>query len=187
MLPLASSADLSRRRLLVAGAVTLAATQMRVAIAQTASRSWLDMVKTHHALVSKTMDGMLDAGNKTFYNRDVMQKALSYQLTAHSVAEENVLYPAIARQGVVSTADQLYLDQAHAKVMNAELDLIAEQNEGAWFDRLRSLQRAVIRHAKGDEEANVYPALAAKLDPATNAWLSAMYQQQFESVRPVGD
>ncbi len=111
-----------------------------------------------------------------------MQNALAYELTAHSVAEENVLYPQLATMGMVSESDRLYLDQAHAKVMNAQLELIDEKNEGAWFDKVRQLQAAVLKHAQQDEEGSMYPALRSKLNPQANGMLGKMYQREFDSV-----
>jgi|GEM_PF-2799862 len=146
---------------------------------------WLAMVKAHHKLVAKTFEQMLDSGSRTFLKRDAMQHALSYQLTAHSVAEENVLYPALARMGLLTESDRLYLDQGHAKVQNAELALVSEKDESAWFDKVRTLQAAVLKHALQDEEADIYPRLLQKTDKATNVMLATAYKRHFESVKPV--
>lgn len=174
---------LSRRTLL--GGATVAATllSMREAIAQTgAAGDWLAMVKVHHAMVMKTLDQMLDSSSRTFLRRERMQELLHHQLTAHSVAEENVLYPAIARNGALDEADKLYLDQAHAKVMDAEIDLISAEQESVWFDKLRALKAALQQHANGDEEGRLYPALRSKLDASANRLLAAAYQAEFNSV-----
>ncbi len=176
---------LSRRHLLLAAAAGTAALNLRQAVAQTASRGgdWLAMIQQHHQLVAKTFDKTLSSRGKTYLQRDLLQKTLTYELTAHSVGEENVIYPTLARSGLLSESDRLYLDQAHAKVMNAELELIAEQNESAWFDKVRALQAAVLKHAQQDEEANVYPMLKSKLDGRTNAMLTALYQREFDRVK----
>ncbi len=177
--------QLSRRTLLIAAAAGTAALNMRTVAAQAAARGgdWLAMIKEHHQLVAKTFDRTLSSQGKTFLQRDMLQKALAYELTAHSVGEENVIYPALARSGLLSESDRLYLDQAHAKVMNAELDLTAEQNESAWFDKVRALQAAVLKHAQQDEEGNIYPMLKSKLDGQTNGMLSQMYQREFDRVK----
>lgn len=177
---------LPRRQWLAAAAATAAMLNLRQAIAATspATGDWLGMVKAHHQLVARTFDRILQSGGKTFLKRDLLQRTLSYELTAHSVAEENVLYPAMARNGLVSESDRLYLDQAHAKVMNAELELVAEKDESAWFDRVRALQAAVLKHAREDEEANLYPKLRDKLDAASNVRLATLYQREFASVKP---
>jgi hemerythrin superfamily protein len=178
--------SLQRRRLFAGAAAGAALFALRDAVAQAsaAGGDWLEMVKAHHALVAKTFDRMLDSDNKTFLRREMLENTLSYQLTAHSVAEENVLYPALARSGMLSESDRLYLDQAHAKVMNAELEMVAAKDASTWFDKVKALQAAVLKHAKEDEEGNIYPRLRQSLDRQENARLAALYGDEFASVRP---
>lgn len=127
---------------------------------------------------------MLESGGRTFLRRETMERKLDYLLTAHSVAEENVLYPALARAGLASESDRLYLDQAHAKVMNAGLQLLAAKEEAEWFQKVRDLRAAVLKHAKEDEEANLYPKLQAMLEKDANARLAQMYRREFGMVKP---
>jgi len=88
--------------------------------AQTAASAGdgLAIVKTHHAAIAKAFEELLATGMKAGAPRDAALKKLAHQLTAHAVAEENVLYPALAMNGMTSESDKLYLDHAHAKVMN---------------------------------------------------------------------
>lgn len=181
-----STLPLSRRHVLLGAVASATLAAMQQAIAQTASGGddWLEMVKAHHKMVEQHFDTMLDSAGKTFLKREVMERKLDYLLTAHSVAEENVLYPALARAGLINEADRLYLDQAHAKVMNAGLQLVAAKEEGEWFQKVRDLRAAVLKHAKEDEEANLYPKLQAMLDKGANARLAQMYRREFGMVRP---
>jgi hemerythrin superfamily protein len=174
----------NRRLVLAAAAASIL--PLREAAAQTAAAGgdWLAMIQAHHALVAKSFDKLLASGKSTYMTREQLVKTIGYQLTAHSVAEENVIYPAIAMNGTMSDADKLYLDQAHAKVMNAQLEMQAEmKDKGNWMDAARSLQTAVLRHAKDDEEGRIYPALKAKLEPAMNQMLSVKYKREFDSVK----
>jgi hemerythrin superfamily protein len=175
------------RRAVIGAAASIALLPLREAVAQAAADGgdWLAMIKAHHALVAKTLDTMLASGNTLFERRLRMQRALHYQLTAHSVAEENVIYPALAAAGMLTESDQLYLDQAHAKVLDAQLELAGVKNEAAWMDRLRALQAAVLKHAKEDEEGVIYPRLQQQLDAQANALLTAGYAREFATVRPV--
>jgi hypothetical protein len=128
-----------RRQAVIGAAAALSLLPLREAVAQTAARGgdWLAMVKAHHALVAKTFDAMLASGNTLFERRRRMQRTLAYQLTAHSVAEENVIYPALATAGLISESDKLYLDQAHTKVMNAQLELSSLNEQGPWMEKVR--------------------------------------------------
>lgn len=175
-----------QRRLVIAGLAT-ALLPMRQAVAQTAAAGgdWLSMIQAHHALVAKTFDRLLASEKSTYLARERLVRLLGYQLTAHSVAEENVIYPAIAMAGMTSDADKLYLDQAHAKVMNAQVELQARmKDKGDWMTPARTLRDAVLKHAKEDEEGRLYPQLRSKLDASAHAMLTAGYQREFNSVRP---
>ena len=188
--------QLSRRHALVTSAAAAAATALlpmrEVIAANTSARGgdWLAMVKVHHAMIAKTFDQLISAGDKqTYLQRNRLLMRLSYELTAHSVAEENVIYPALASAGMVSESDKLYMEQAHAKVMNAQLDMMAMHHDGdaGWLDKAKELQAAVLKHAKEDEEADAFPKLQKRLDAKQNAALTAGYKAQFDSVKPVRD
>ncbi|CAA9419309.1 MAG: Hemerythrin domain protein [uncultured Ramlibacter sp.] len=177
----------SNRRLVLA---TFAASllPMREAVAQTAAAGgdWFAMIQQHHALVAKTFDRLLASQKATYLARERLVRTLNYQLTAHSVAEENVIYPAIAMAGLRPESDKLYMDQAHTKVMNSTLELqTAMKDKGNWMQPATTLRDAVLKHAKDDEEGRLYPQLRSKLTAAENALLTANYQREFNSVKPV--
>jgi hypothetical protein len=178
-----------RRRALIAGGAAMATALMplRESVAQTAAArgDWLAMIKAHHVLIARSFEQLLGNDRRTYLQRDRLVRLIGYQLTAHSVAEENVIYPALARAGMVTESDKLYLDQAHAKVMNAQMELatLARRESDEWRAPAQALQQAVLRHAQGDEEGNYYPKLHQQLDAATNALLTAGYQREFSSVK----
>ena len=175
----------NRRLVLAAAAASIL--PMREVLAQTAAGGdWFAMVQAHHALIARSFDKLLASSKSTYLSRQELVATIGYQLTAHSVAEENVVYPAIAMNGTMTDADKLYLDQAHAKVMNAQLEMQAEmKDKGDWMEAGRALQVAVLRHAKEDEEARIFPALKAALDPTMNAMLATRYRREFDSVKLV--
>jgi hemerythrin superfamily protein len=175
------------RRSVMLGAAATALLPMREAIAQSSlpeGADWFTMVQTHHAMVAKTLDALVAA--KTTRQRTVALNLLGYQLSAHSLAEENTIYPMLAMNGI-DESDKLYMDQAHAKVMNAQLDTWAalEQTGPEFTDTALKLQAAVLKHAKQDEEGNLYPQLRSKLSQTQNNLLTANYKVQFGSVKPV--
>jgi hemerythrin superfamily protein len=174
------------RRLLVASAAALLPLQHAVAQTAAARGDWFAMIQAHHAMIAKSFDALMASQSRTYLQRDRMIAMIGYQLTAHSVAEENIIYPALAMAGMTAESDKLYMDQSHAKVMNAQLELAAKANRSgtAWMEPARMLQAAVLKHAKEDEEASLYPQLKQKLSPEQNALLTAGYMREFASVRP---
>lgn len=168
----------------MAGAAVIAGLARETSATAAAGGTWLDMVKTQHAMIADTFDKLIAAPGPAA--RAPLLKKLGYLLTAHSVAEENVLYPAIAMQGMTSDSDRLYIEQAHAKVGNAELNKMARMGSDPGFvDKVRALTAAVLHHAKDEEEADIFPKLMHAMDTAGNARLTTLYREQFESVKPV--
>ena len=150
---------------------------------QATKEDWLGLVKAHHLMLERAFDDLIASGADP-RQRPALYKRLAYLLTAHSVAEENVIYPALAMFGLQSESDRLYLDQAHAKVMNAMLDMADDKLGDAWLQRAEDLRTAVLEHAKQDEERDLYPQLVAAIDTATAAKLSTAYRREFLAVKP---
>ncbi len=177
------------RRALGAGVVGVAAlASMQQAVAQTAAAggTWMDMIKAHHAQIAATFDQLLAAQGPAA-QMPLLNK-LGYQLTAHAVGEELSIYPALALHGMHAGSDKLYIDQAHAKVGSTELDMMAKMSktgDPAFRSKVEGLKAAVLQHAKGDEEADLYPKLMAAAGPEGNRMITAMYKQHFDSVKPV--
>jgi hemerythrin superfamily protein len=181
-----TTSDLSRRALGL-GTIGLAAfAAMSDAVAQTmaAGGNWFDMVKAHHVLIAQNLDRILATDDGQVAERMRLQKHLGYLLTAHSVAEENVLYPAVARMGLTADSDRLYMEQAQAKVVNADLGM-SPPGTSAWRDHVSALKTAILHHAKVEEEADIFPRLMKSAGLELNAMLTQGYQQQFASVSPV--
>ena len=174
------------RRFLVTSAAALLPLQHAVAQTAAGRGDWLAMIQAHHAMIARSFEDLMASQSRTYLQRDRLIARIGYQLTAHSVAEENIIYPALAMAGMTSDSDKLYLDQSHAKVMNAQLELAAHANRtgGQWMEPARALQAAVLKHAKEDEEGRLYPQLKQKLSAEQNALLTAGYAREFASVRP---
>ena len=173
---------LSRRSLAigVVGLTTAAAMSRAVAQTAMAGGNWMDMVKAHHAMIARTFDD-IDASEGDPERTMMLFKRQSYLLTAHSVAEENVIYPAINRMGMKADSDHLYIEQAHAKVINSDIEVMMKEHKH-WRDAQAGLKAAVLHHAKEDEEANLFPRLMAAATPDQNAMMTEAYAREFGRV-----
>jgi hemerythrin superfamily protein len=177
---------LSRRTvgLSAVGLAALAAMRASAAETQMAGGSWFDMVKAHHAMIADNLNMILATSDSQAAERTRLQKHLGYLLTAHSVAEENVLYPALARLGMTRGSDMLYMEQAQAKVGNADLGVMPKGTD-AWLAKVSALKTAILHHAKDEEEADLFPKLMSAASAQENAMLTADYARQFGSVQRV--
>lgn len=76
--------------------------------------------------------------------------ALALVLNGHSLAEELVLYPAMARHGHKGQAGLAYGEQTAAKMLMAELEMIAPDSQ-AWLDKWEHVEGAVLTHMYEEE------------------------------------
>jgi len=148
---------------------------------------WLDMVKGHHAAIARAFDALLDTSDTARLRRDALMRSLAFQMTAHSVAEENVIYPALAVGGLLSESDRLYLEQAHFKVRLAMLQAVQAQERDAaqWLGAVRQLRDLVVTHARKDEEELLFPRLALQLGDRGNQELALDYDREYGQLRGV--
>jgi hemerythrin superfamily protein len=143
--------------------------------------AWLASVLEHHerieeafADVARTDDGEA---------RREAQKRLGLVLTAHSIAEEAVVYPALAQVGERGDAASAYKEQAEAKMHMAELERI-EPTSAEYLEKLEAIRKAVAHHVY-EEEGTWFVELANKASAADQGKLKQRYEEEFE--RYLGD
>ena len=170
---------------LALGAAAVAATpavaQMRrgaMAMGNPTAGSWMDQVMAQHRAIDMLFMRLKQTRDNQMPMRTMLLKQLADTLTAHSVAEEVTLYPAIAQKNNVPKSDELYLEQSHAKVILNELDKMPKQGP-AFITRLVALEAAIKEHV-ADEEGNAYPRLMAACSPAENAKMTADFRMHYQ-------
>jgi len=137
---------------------------------------WLAMVLDHHEQLEAAFAAVRDAGSPA--TRRAAQKSLSLLLTAHSIAEEAVLYPAMALADQKAHSGEAYVQQSAAKVQAAALEDLEPMSE-AFLDKLEHLRAAVALHMY-QEESTWFPRLREAGETEKQAQLSRRYQQEFE-------
>lgn len=176
---------LSRREGLLIGAALLAS---RRALAQAVlgRRDWFSMIQQHHGLIARSFEELLARNDSSYEQRDLQMRTLDQVLKAHSLAEQTVIYPAMARAGMLGEAEKLYLEEAHFKIDKAQLELITRGRRGGrdWREPARALRDAVLRHARQDEEQRLFPELRRRLDAQQNQLLTELYPREFSTVVP---
>jgi len=137
---------------------------------------WLARVLEHHQRVEAAFDAVRAAPDAAA--RRQAQKRLATLLTGHSLAEEAVLYPAMALDGQKAHATAAYTEQSGAKVNLAALETMDPMSQD-YLDKLDHVRNAVLHHVY-EEESKWYPALAREGDAALQARLEARYSEEFE-------
>lgn len=135
---------------------------------------WLDLALDHHEGIRAAFDACKAAASAE--DRVVAMKDLAILLNGHSLAEEVVLYPALAQAGEKVHAAHAYSEQTTAKMQMAELENIAPTTP-EWKDKLDHIEGAVLTHMY-EEESNWFLELHRKGD--RQAHLTDRYREEFD-------
>ena len=91
---------------------------------------WLSLVLKHHGELEALFAGVKSA--TTAEAQRQAEKRLGVMLVGHAIAEESVLYPALARAGENHQAGLGYTEQAAVKMQMAELERLTPLNLNIW-------------------------------------------------------
>lgn len=151
--------------------IAAARAQLRASVSGTA---WIKQVCDHHDQIDAAFAAV--RGARVAGAQRVAQKRLAVLLTGHSLAEEAVLYPAMALSDQKAHATTAYSQQSAAKVQLAALDELAPLSAD-YTDKLQHLWAAVVHHVY-EEETTWYPRLRDACDAATHAKLAKRYREE---------
>ena len=94
---------------------------------------WLDLVLQHHVQLEDAFEAAKTAGDAE--TAKTAQKQLGIILTGHAIAEESVIYPAMAEAGAKGHAGHGYDEQALVKREMAALEKLAPMSRD-YLDKL---------------------------------------------------
>lgn len=137
---------------------------------------WLRRVLQHHQEIEAAFAAVKNAADANGRRR--AQQWLGTLLTGHSLAEEAVLYPAMALSDQKAHATAAYTEQSGAKINLAALEEMDPMSQD-YLDKLEHVRGAVAHHVY-EEESDWFPALARQGDTALQARLSARYSEEFD-------
>ena len=135
---------------------------------------WITQVCDHHDQIDAAFAAV--RGARAAADQRAAQKRLAVLLTGHSLAEEAVLYPAMALADQKAHATTAYTEQSAAKVQLAALDELTPLSED-YTEKLQLLWAAVSQHIYS-EETEWYPKLRDAADPALHAKLAKRYREE---------
>lgn len=137
--------------------------------------TWLAMVIEHHEMIESAFEAVERAS--TADERRAAQKWLQIVFNGHSIAEEAVLYPAMASHGEKGRAELAYQEQSAAKGETAALEELDPMSED-YRDKLGHIRGAVAHHMF-EEESNFLRKLYEHVSPETMNRLTTRYREEF--------
>lgn len=135
---------------------------------------WLSLALDHHDLIRQAFEQGRNATDAA--GRLAAMKRLAIVLNGHSLAEEVVLYPALAKAGEKGHVGMAYTEQTTAKMQMAELERIDAATE-EWKDKFEHIRGAVLHHIF-EEEGTWFLELKEKGED--QAWLTERFREEYE-------
>jgi hypothetical protein len=137
---------------------------------------WLSAILDHHEAVETAFAEVKAA--ETAAGRTKALKNLGVLLNGHAMAEEAVVYPALADIGKMISADMAYAEQVAAKMQIAALETLDPLSED-FLDKLSHLEGAVGHHVY-KEESEWFLELKEKADPETQIRVTDRYLEEYD-------
>lgn len=133
-----------------------------------------------HKKIDGLIQKMLGTPATDTQTRTSLLTQLQQTLTAHGVAEENVVYPAVRQQSLTGI-DALQSVKEHADIKSYLYILeTTPKNEQAWTDQLRELQEEIKDHVQ-NEEGDVFPSLRSKLSAEQLSKMTQMVVREMKA------
>jgi hemerythrin superfamily protein len=122
-----------------------------------------DALAQDHQKVLGLFGRIEETENTAVTRRSALLLQLKRMLTAHALAEEDIVYPMLHDDAHrTEQAKKLYNEHAMVKVKLFELEHKAK-DDPTWIDDLRALHRMVAEHVHEEEQIE-FPKLRAALD-----------------------
>ena len=151
------------------------------ALAKASPGDWLSLVLDHHQEIEAAFAAVKEADSAAAQLG--AQKVLAALLTGHAVAEEAVLYPALADSGEQGHATKAYTEQSAAKLQMGLLEKLQPLSQ-EYLDKLEHIRGAVAHHVY-EEENNWFLDIKEKVPASEQDRLTARYLEEFS--RYMGD
>ncbi len=135
---------------------------------------WLSQILGHHREIEAQFERLRSAAPGS---RPTEQKQLALLLTAHSIAEEVSVYPALAADHQVGHAELAYQEQSAAKMELGLLERLDPSSQD-YHDKLEHIRGAVLHHIYS-EEGTWYPKLAESAHAADQERATMRYAEEY--------
>jgi hemerythrin superfamily protein len=153
------------------------------ALQMSGSDDWLTTVLAQHLNIERAFEAAKAASSPE--SRHAARRKLGELLTAHTMAEEAAIYPALARAGEKSHASKAFSEQADAKLAFGLLDALDPMSQD-YLDKLEELDKAV-RHHVYEEEGKWFIDLKQRLPQTDQDHLTHRFHEEYSRYKPTND
>lgn len=137
------------------------------------ANDWLSMALDHHEQIRTSVTAALSAAPA---ERPMALKRLAVVLNGHALAEEIVLYPALAKAHEKGHANMAYTEQTATKMQMAELERL-DHASNDWTEKLEHIQGALLHHMF-EEEGTWFLEIKEQYD--NQPMLTQRFKEEYE-------
>ena len=142
-----------------------------------AGRDPFDGLAEDHRIILSLLDRMTSSPDNAVFDRTQLLLRLKRRLSAHAVAEEDVVYPLLHdRAHEVDDTMHLYSEHAEMKMHLFTLEQMPK-SDPRWRGIATELKELIAGHVKQEEEVD-FPKLRAVLDEKETAMMSGGVQRE---------
>lgn len=142
-----------------------------------AGRDPFDALEQDHRVILSLLSRMEQSADAGAFQRTQLLLRLKRRLSAHALAEEDVIYPMLHEQAQeLGDTMRLYGEHAEMKMRLHALEQMAK-DDPRWIETARDLKALVERHARQEEEVD-FPKLRNALDEQAMTSLSGQVQRE---------
>jgi hemerythrin superfamily protein len=142
-----------------------------------AGRDPFDALAEDHRIILSLLDRMVQSPDDAVFDRTQLLLRLKRRLSAHALAEEDVVYPLLHdRAHEVDDTMNLYSEHAHMKMHLFALEQ-TPKNDPRWHGIVRELRDLIADHVRQEEDVD-FPKLRAMLDRKETAMMSGTMQRE---------
>ena len=141
----------------------------------TSAGDWLFAALDHHRDIEGAFGAVSAASSGAA--RAAALKPLATLLMGHSIAEEAVLYPALAAAGQAARSTMAYGEQALVKTEMAKLQDLDPESD-AFLAKLEEIRAAVLLHMY-EEEGTWFPLIKQRLSEMDQAVLTTRFLDEY--------
>lgn len=136
---------------------------------------WLSQILDHHEAIERAFAEVKAATDAE--DRRAAQKRLGVLLNGHAMAEEAVIYPALAQSGKQGHANTGYTEQAAAKMQLAALETLNPLSDD-YLDKLGHLEGTVFTHVY-QEESDWFLDMKQNAPAEAQARATKRYEEEY--------
>ena len=137
---------------------------------------WLSLILDQHEAIAQEFSEVRAAPEAR--TRRLAERRLATLLNGHAMAEEAVVYPALAQVHETGHAHKAYTEQAAAKMQLAALETIDPMSED-YLDKLGHLESAIMHHVF-EEESDWLLELQTRATTHENERITIRFREEFD-------